>query len=63
MTRYQTCVTADAAAREAASLGHAHNEYGPPPPSVIAPPRGHSAEARVQIMQHEDEEGKTTLRH
>ena len=47
---------AEQAAREAASLGPQHSEYGPPPPSVIAPPRQTPAEARIQMMQHEDEE-------
>ena len=50
--------TAEQAAREAASLGPQHSEYGPPPPSVIAPPRQTPAEARIQMMQHEDEEGE-----
>jgi len=47
---------AEQVAREAASLGPQHSEYGPPPPSVIAPPRQTPAEARIQMMQHEDEE-------
>ena len=51
---------AEQAARDAATLGSAQpaNEYGPPPPSVIAPPRQTPAEARLQMMQHEDEEGE-----
>ena len=55
-----TCTAEQAAreAREAAALGlPPQNEYGPPPPSIIAPPRQTPAEARMQMMQHEDEEG------
>ena len=55
-------LTAEQAAREAASLGPQHSEYGPPPPSVIAPPRQTPAEARIQMMQHEDEEGEGRVR-
>lgn len=48
----------EAASREAAAAASGRSEYGPPPPSVIAPPRQTSAEARIQmVQQEEDDEG------
>ena len=50
---------AEAAAREAAlNTNPVHGEYAPPPPSVIAPSRQSGAEARIQMMQQEEEEGE-----
>ncbi len=40
----------EAAGREAAGL----SEHGSPPPAVNAPPRQNSAEARLQMMQQEE---------
>ena len=54
---------AEAAAREAALSSNAlHSEYAPPPPSVIAPSRqSGAAEARMQMIQQEEEEGKREI--
>lgn len=60
-------VPAEQSAREAAAQAssagagsQSYHEYGPPPPSIIAPSR-HSMESRLQMMQQQqqdDEEGE-----